>query len=158
MKSEEAQFENFKSSLGVFMQRTHALVDRVLCDEANKAHLSPLVPWVSEVMSASRERVFVEQVAMAYWSRMGMTSTSAPARLKIMELDGLTVALRQSLAPTRGASPVAEGASHCSQGQIHLLWVCSLTVGSLLDAIGDMFPLVRGILRSTQDAIDVARS
>jgi hypothetical protein len=36
--------------------------------------------------------------------------------------------------------------------------VSSLTVGSLLDAIGDMFPLVRGILHSTQDAINVALS
>lgn len=156
--SDDDQFESFKVSLSAFMEQTTALVDWVLSDEATKGHLSPLVPWVSEVMSASMERVFVEQVAMAYWSRMGMTSTSAPARLKIMELDGLAVAVRQSLAPAAGREPVAAGASHCTPGQMHLLWVCSLTVGSLLDAIGDMFPLVRGILRSTQDAIDVARS
>lgn len=156
--SDDDQFESFKVSLSAFMEQTTALVDWVLSDEATKAHLSPLVPWVSEVMSASMDRVFVEQVAMAYWSRMGMTSTSAPARLKIMELDGLTAALRQGLAAGAGAAQPEAGATHCTQGQIHLLWVCSLTVGSLLDAIGDMFPLVRGILRSTQDAIDVARS
>jgi len=151
MKSEEAQFENFKASLGVFMQRTHALVDRVLCDEANKAHLSPLVPWVSEVMSASMDREFVEQVALAYWSRMGMTATSSPARLKILELDGLSAAIAQSLAEAPATGPA-------TFAQNHLLGVCSLAVGSLLDAIGDLFPLVRGILRSTLDAIDVARS
>lgn len=156
--SDDDQFESFKVSLSAFMEQTTSLVDWVLSDEATKAHLSPLVPWVSEVMSASMDRVFVEQVAMAYWSRMGMTSTSAPARLKIMELDGLTAALRQSLAPVPAGNEPADGATHCTRGQIHLLWVCSLTVGSLLDAIGDMFPLVRGILRSTQDAIDVARS
>jgi len=151
MKNEEAQFENFKSSLGLFMQRTHALVDRILCDEDNKGHLSPLVPWVSEVMSASMDREFVEQVALAYWSRMGMTATSKPARLKILELDGLSAAIDQSLAATPGQGPA-------SFAQTHLLGVCSLTVGSLLDAIGDLFPLVRGILRSTLDAIDVAQS
>jgi hypothetical protein len=156
--SDDDQFESFKVSLSAFMEQTTTLVDWVLSDEATKGHLSPLVPWVSEVMSASMDRVFVEQVAMAYWSRMGMTSTSAPARLKIMELDGLTAALRQSLAPSASGTPTAEGASQCTRGQVHLLWVCSLTVGSLLDAIGEMFPLVRGILRSTQDAIDVARS
>ena len=151
MISEEAQFENFKSSLDVFMKRTHALVDRILCDEANKAHLSPLVPWVSEVMSASMEREFVEQVALAYWSRMGMTATSSPARLKILELDGLSAAIAQSLAEDPGSGPA-------TFAQTHLLGVCSLAVGSLLDAIGDMFPLVRGILRSTLDAINVAQS
>lgn len=152
MKNEEAQFENFKSSLGLFMQRTHALVDRILCDEDNKGHLSPLVPWVSEVMSASMDREFVEQVALAYWSRMGMTSTSTPARLKILEMDGLSEAIRNSLQQDDEVDHEA------SFAQTHLLSVCSLTVGSLLDAIGEMFPLVRGILRSTQDAIDVARS
>lgn len=153
--NDDEQFESFKAALAVFLEQTTALVDWVLSDEATKAHLSPLVPWVSEVMSASMDRVFVEQVAMAYWSRMGMTSTSQPARLKIMELEGLSAAVRQSLAHRPA---VAEGQSHCTAGQTHLLWVCSLTVGSLLDAIGEMFPLVRGILRSTQDAIDVARS
>lgn len=153
--NDEEQFESFKTALAAFLEQTSALVDWVLSDEATKSHLSPLVPWVSEVMSASMDRVFVEQVAMAYWSRMGMTSTSQPARLKIMELDGLSAAVRQSLAERPAA---AAGQSHCSASQTHLLWVCSLTVGSLLDAIGDMFPLVRGILRSTQDAIDVARS
>lgn len=151
MHSDEIQIENFKASLAVFLERTSALVDRILCDEDNKGHLSPLVPWVSEVMSASMEREFVEQVALAYWSRMGMTATSRPARLKILELDGLGAAIARSLAeaPGQGAATFA---------QTHLLGVCSLTVGSLLDAIGDMFPLVRGILRSTLDAIDVTRS
>lgn len=151
MISEEAQFENFKSSLHGFMKRTHALVDRILCDEENKGHLSPLVPWVSEVMSASMQAEFVEQVALAYWSRMGMTATSSPARLKILELDGLSAAIAQSLAAAPGEGPA-------SFAQTHLLGVCELAVGSLLDAIGDMFPLVRGILRSTLDAISVARS
>jgi hypothetical protein len=152
--SDDDQFESFKVSLAGFMEQTTALVDRVLCDEAAKAHLSPLVPWVSEVMSASMEKVFIENVGLSYWSRMGLTSTSSPARLKILELDGLAAAIRQCLAPSQqdATSTVATFA------QTHLLSVCSLTVGSLLDAIGDMFPLVRGILRSTQDAIDVARS
>lgn len=151
MHSDETQIENFKASLATFLERTSALVDRILCDEENKGHLSPLVPWVSEVMSASMEREFVEQVALAYWSRMGMTATSRPARLKILELDGLSAAIAHSLAeaPGQGAATFA---------QTHLLGVCSLTVGSLLDAIGDMFPLVRGILRSTLDAIDVTSS
>jgi hypothetical protein len=149
--SEEDQFESFKLSLAAFLAQTSALVDRVLSEEASKAYLSPLVPWVSEVMSASMEKDFVEQVAMAYWSKMGMTSTSTPARLKIMELDGVAAAVRQSL-PTGG------GAGGNASDQVHLLWVCSLTLRSLLDAIGDMFPLVRGLLRSAQDAVDVARS
>ncbi|MCU0957460.1 MAG: hypothetical protein MUF55_09115 [Hydrogenophaga sp.] len=153
--NDDEQFESFKTALAAFLEQTTSLVDWVLSDDATKAHLSPLVPWVSEVMSASMDRVFVEQVAMAYWSRMGMTSTSQPARLKIMELEGLSAAVRQSLAHR---PVVPQGQSHCTAGQTHLLWVCSLTVGSLLDAIGEMFPLVRGILRSTQDAIDVARS
>jgi hypothetical protein len=150
--SDDEQFESFKVSLADFMAQTSALVDRVLSDEAHKSHLAPLVPWVSEVMSASMERELIEQVGLAYWSRMGMTSTSTPARLKILELSGLADAVRTSLKPTeqRGAD--------ASFAQTHLLRVCSLTVGSLLDAIGEMFPLVRGILRSTQDAIDVARS
>ncbi len=151
MSSEEAQFENFKSSLARFMENTNGLVDRILCDENTKAHLSPLVPWVSEVMAASMEREFVEKVALAYWSRMGMTATSTPARLKILELDGLSVAIGQSLAEAPGTGPA-------TFAQTHLLGVSSLTVGSLLDAIGDMFPLVRGILRSTEDAINVALS
>ena len=119
-------------------------------------HTSPIwprwYPWVSEVMSASMERELIEQVGLAYWSRMGMTSTSNPARLKILELNGLADAIRNSLQPSEPNGGVV------SSAQIHLLRVCSLTVGSLLDAIGEMFPLVRGILRSTQDAIDVARS
>jgi len=150
--SDDDQFESFKVSLAEFMQQTSALVDRVLCDETQKSHLAPLVPWISEVMSASMEADFVEKVGLSYWSRMGMTSTSTPARLKILELDGLSAAIVQCL-----QQPVsADGAA--SFAQTHLLGVCSLTVGSLLDAIGEMFPLVRGILRSTQDAIDVARS
>ncbi len=151
MSSEEAQFENFKTSLGTFMERTNGLVDRILCDESSKSHLSPLVPWVSEVMAASMEREFVEKVALAYWSRMGMTATSTPARLKILELDGLSAAIGQCLSDSPGPGPA-------SFAQTHLLGVSSLTVGSLLDAIGDMFPLVRGILHSTQDAINVALS
>lgn len=150
--SEDEQFESFKVSLADFMQQTSALVDRVLSDEAHKSHLAPLVPWVSEVMSASMERELIEQVGLAYWSRMGMTSTSTPARLKILELNGLADAIRNSLQPAQKTGAEA------SFAQTHLLGVCSLTVGSLLDAIGDMFPLVRGILRSTQDAIDVASS
>lgn len=150
--SDDDQFESFKVSLADFMEQTNALVDRVLCDEASKGHLAPLVPWVSEVMAASMERELVEKVGLSYWSRMGMTSTSTPARLKILELDGLADAIRQALAP----APAPDGAA--TFAQTHLLGVCSLTVGSLIDAIGDMFPLVRGILRSTQDAIDVARS
>ncbi|UJW82697.1 hypothetical protein [Hydrogenophaga sp. SL48] len=150
--TDEDQFESFKVSLSAFMQQTHALVDKVLSDETHKSHLAPLVPWVSEVMSASMQTELVEQVGLAYWSRMGMTSTSTPARLKILELDGLSAAIRQSL--SHAAAP--DGTA--SFAQTHLLGVCSLTVGSLLDAIGDMFPLVRGVLRSTQDAIDVARS
>ncbi|WP_310564703.1 hypothetical protein [Hydrogenophaga sp.] len=151
MSNEEAQFESFKVSLGVFMERTNALLDRILCDEENKSHLIPLVPWISEVMATAMEREFVEQVALAYWSRMGMTATSSPARLKLLELDGLSAAIAQSLdgAPKDGPASFA---------QTHLLGVCSLTVASLLDAIGDMFPLVRGILRSNLDAIDVALS
>ena len=75
-----------------------------------------------------------------------------PARLKIMELDGLSEALRQD---SETSGPAGTPMTPVQQ---HLLEVCSYTVGSLLDAIGEMFPLVRGILRSTQDAIDVARS
>ncbi len=155
--NDDEQFENFKTSLAAFLEQTNRLVDWVLSDEATKSHLSPLVPWVSEVMSASMEREFVEKVALAYWSRMGITSTSSPARLKIMELDGLSTAIGQCM-PASGHAEAAPGQSILTRQQTHLLWVCSLTVGSLLDAIGDMFPLVRGILRSTQDAIDVARS
>ncbi len=151
MSNEEAQFESFKVSLGVFMERTNALLDRVLCDEENKSHLTPLVPWISEVMATAMDRDFVEQVALAYWSRMGMTATSSPARLKLLELDGLSAAIAGSLA-------VAPKDGPASFAQTHLLSVCSLTVASLLDAIGDMFPLVRGILRSNLDAIDVALS
>lgn len=150
--NDDDQFESFKVSLADFIAQTSALVDRVLSDEAHKSHLAPLVPWVSEVMSASMERELIEQVGLAYWSRMGMTSTSNPARLKILELNGLADAIRNSLRPSE------QNGSTVSSAQIHLLRVCSLTVGSLLDAIGEMFPLVRGILRSTQDAIDVARS
>jgi len=150
--SDDDQFESFKVSLAEFMRQTSALVDRVLCDEAQKAHLAPLVPWISEVMSASMEADFVEKVGLSYWSRMGMTSTSTPARLKILELDGLSTAIAQCLQSSSSANGEA------SFAQTHLLGVCSLTVGSLLDAIGEMFPLVRGILRSTQDAIDVASS
>ncbi|WP_066262339.1 hypothetical protein [Hydrogenophaga flava] len=150
--SDDEQFESFKVSLADFMEQTSALVDRVLSDETHKAHLAPLVPWVSEVMSASMERELIEQVGLAYWSRMGMTSTSTPARLKILELNGLADAIRNSLQPGQ------DSGTEASFAQTHLLGVCSLTVGSLLDAIGDMFPLVRGILRSTQDAIDVASS
>jgi hypothetical protein len=150
--SDDDQFESFKVSLADFVGQTSALVDRVLSDETHKSHLAPLVPWVSEVMSASMERELIEQVGLAYWSRMGMTSTSTPARLKILELDGLAEAIRNSL---RSAQ---QNGAEASFAQTHLLGVCSLTVGSLLDAIGEMFPLVRGILRSTQDAIDVARS
>lgn len=150
--NDDDQFESFKVSLADFIAQTSALVDRVLSDEAHKSHLAPLVPWVSEVMSASMERELIEQVGLAYWSRMGMTSTSNPARLKILELNGLADAIRNTLRPSE------ENGSTVSSAQIHLLRVCSLTVGSLLDAIGEMFPLVRGILRSTQDAIDVARS
>lgn len=150
--NDDEQFESFKVSLADFMGQTSALVDRVLSDEAHKSHLAPLVPWVSEVMSASMERELIEQVGLAYWSRMGMTSTSTPARLKILELNGLADAIRASL------KPVQPSGAEASFAQTHLLGVCSLTVGSLLDAIGEMFPLVRGVLRSTQDAIDVARS
>jgi hypothetical protein len=150
--SDDDQFESFKVSLADFVGQTSALVDRVLSDETHKSHLAPLVPWVSEVMSASMERELIEQVGLAYWSRMGMTSTSTPARLKILELDGLAEAIRNSLQSAQ------QNGAEASFAQTHLLGVCSLTVGSLLDAIGEMFPLVRGILRSTQDAIDVARS
>lgn len=150
--NDDEQFESFKVSLADFMGQTSALVDRALSDEAHKSHLAPLVPWVSEVMSASMERELIEQVGLAYWSRMGMTSTSTPARLKILELNGLADAIRASL------QPVQHDGAEATFAQTHLLGVCSLTVGSLLDAIGEMFPLVRGVLRSTQDAIDVARS
>lgn len=150
--NDDEQFESFKVSLADFMGQTSALVDRVLSDEAHKSHLAPLVPWVSEVMSASMERELIEQVGLAYWSRMGMTSTSTPARLKILELNGLADAIRASL------QSVQHDGAEATFAQTHLLGVCSLTVGSLLDAIGEMFPLVRGVLRSTQDAIDVARS
>lgn len=150
--NDDDQFESFKVSLADFIDQTSALVDRVLSDEVNKSHLAPLVPWVSEVMSASMDRELIEQVGLAYWSRMGMTSTSTPARLKILELDGLTDAIRNCLQPAQ------QSGAEASFAQTHLLGVCSLAVRSLLDAIGDMFPLVRGILRSTQDAIDVARS
>lgn len=151
MVSEDSQFEHFKTSLGVFMERTQSLLDRILCDEENKSHLTPLVPWISEVMAASMERDFVEKVALAYWSRMGMTETSSPARLKLLELDGLSSAISASLADAPKDGPA-------TFAQTHLLGVCSQTVGSLLDDIGDMFPLVRGILRSNLDAINVALS
>lgn len=150
--NDDDQFESFKVSLADFIGQTSALVDRVLSDETHKSHLAPLVPWISEVMTASMDRALIEQVGLAYWSRMGMTSTSTPARLKILEMDGLSEAIRNSLQQDDEVDHEA------SFAQTHLLSVCSLTVGSLLDAIGEMFPLVRGILRSTQDAIDVARS
>ena len=150
--SDDDQFESFKASFAAFIGQTNALVDRILSDELHKSHLTPLVPWVSEVMAASTKSDLIEQVSLAYWSRMGMTSTSTPARLKILEMDGLTEAIRNSL---KHEQPPG---SEASFAQTHLLGVCSLTVGSLLDAIGDMFPLVRGVLRSTQDAIDVALS
>ena len=150
--NDDEQFESFKVSLADFIGQTSALVDRVLTDETHKSHLAPLVPWISEVMTASMDRALIEQVGLAYWSRMGMTSTSTPARLKILEMDGFSEAIRNSLQQDDEAD------SEASFAQTHLLSVCSLAVGSLLDAIGEMFPLVRGILRSTQDAIDVARS
>ena len=148
--NEDTQFENFKISLANFMRNSSALVDHVLSDESKTLHLAPLVPWISEVMSASMDATFLEKIALAYWSHMGMTSTSTPARLKIMELDGLSEAIKLSL-----ATPATEGES---ADQAKLLTLCSLALGSLLDAIGDMFPWVRGILRSTQDAIDVTRT
>ncbi|MEZ5705624.1 MAG: hypothetical protein R3E56_10240 [Burkholderiaceae bacterium] len=85
-------------------------------------------------MSASIDASFLEKIALAYWSHMGMTATSTPARLKIMELDGLSEAIRpiagRRLRP--GAVPA----------QISLLNLCGLTVSSLLDGAGDMFPWV----------------
>ena len=148
--SDDTQFENFKTSLGNFMNHTSSLVDHMLSDENATAHLAPLIPWVSEAMSASVDAEFLEEIAMAYWSHMGMTATSTPARLKIMELDGLSEAINQSL---RGTS----GANHTS-AQNSLLNLCALTVAGLLDGIGDMFPWVNGILRSTMGAIHVARN
>ena len=126
------------------------LVDHALSDETKIAHLAPMIPWVSEAMSASMDASFLESIALAYWSHMGMTATSTPARLKIMELDGLSEAVRQSLltASTAKARPRAQSS---------LLNLCGLTVGGLLDGIGELAPWVNGILRSTLGAIDVAR-
>ena len=147
--SDDTQFESFKASLAEFMNRSNALVDHVLSDETSTQHLAPLVPWVSEAMSASIDASFLEKIALAYWSHMGMTATSTPARLKIMELDGLSEAIRLSLDGASGRPP--------SAAQISLLNLCGLTVSGLLDGMGDMFPWVNGILRSTLGAIDVAR-
>ena len=148
--SDDTQFETFKTSLGNFMNHTSNLVDHMLSDEAATEHLAPLIPWVSEAMSASIDPKFLEEIAMAYWSHMGMTATSTPARLKIMELEGLSEAINQSL----------KGALGCNllSAQTSLLNLCALTVAGLLDGIGDMFPWVNGILRSTMGAIDVARN
>lgn len=147
--SDDIQFESFKTSLGGFMQQANALVDHVLSEESTTQHLAPLIPWVSEAMSASTDASFLEKIALAYWSHMGMTSTSTPARLKIMELDGLSEAIKQVLA---GAAP-----GTTSSAQLSLLSLCGLTVSGLLDGMGDMFPWVNGILRSTLGAIDITR-
>ena len=148
--SDDTQFETFKTSLGNFMKHTHKLVDHMLSDETATEHLAPLIPWVSEAMSASIDPAFLEEIAMAYWSHMGMTDTSKPARLKIMELDGLSEAIGQSLHGAMGAKPTS--------AQNSLLNLCAMTVGGLLDGMGEMFPWVNGILRSTMGAIDVARN
>lgn len=147
--NDEEQFENFKVALSGFMTQTNRLVDWALSSDSESPYLVPLVPWISEVMSMSLEPAFQEEVGLAYWSRMGLMASSQPARLKILELDGLSAAIRQTLADSQPG--------RLTPDQRQLLYVCSLTVGSLLDAIGEMFPLVRGLLRSTQDAIDVAR-
>jgi len=147
--NDEEQFENFKLALSGFMSRTNRLVDQSLSDDSTSPHLVPLVPWISEVISVSLDPAFQEEVALAYWSRMGLMASSQPARLKILELEGLSTAIDQAL-----SAPSADGAA---QTRRQLLYICSITVGSLLDAIGEMFPLVRGLLRSTQDAIDVTR-
>lgn len=147
--NDEEQFESFKEALARFVAQTNHLVDWTLSADSSAGHLVPLVPWISEVMSVSLEPEFQEQVALAYWSRMGLMASSQPARLKILELDGLSTAIRQTMAQS--------DPGRVSDEHRRLLYVCSLTVGSLLDAIGEMFPLVRGLLRSTQDAIDVAR-
>lgn len=147
--NDEEQFESFKEALARFVTQTNRLVDWTLSADSDAGHLVPLVPWISEVMSVSLDPEFQEQVALAYWSRMGLMASSQPARLKILELEGLSTAIGQAMAQ---AEPGRVSGEHR-----RLLYVCSLTVGSLLDAIGEMFPLVRGLLRSTQDAIDVAR-
>jgi hypothetical protein len=148
--NDDTQFEAFKTSLAQFMGQTSALVDHALSDESKITHLTPLIPWVSEAMSASMDPGFLESIALAYWSHMGMTATSTPARLKIMELDGLSEAVRQSLLAIDGQGS--------TRAQSHLLNLCGLTVGGLLDGIGDMAPWVNGLLRSTLGAIDVARN
>jgi hypothetical protein len=148
--SDDTQFEHFKASLAGFMQHTNALVDHVLSDEATTQHLAPLIPWVSEAMSASIDTAFLEKIALAYWSHMGMTATSTPARLKIMELDGLSEAIKLVLGSASGATT--------TPAQLSLLNLCALTVSGLLDGMGDMFPWVNGNLRSTLGAIDVARN
>ena len=147
--NDDTQFESFKASLANFMGQTNALVDHALSDESKIAHLAPMIPWVSEVMSASIDTAFLESIARAYWSHMGMTATSTPARLKIMELDGLSEAVRQSLVNSSGLGT--------TRAQSNLLNLCGLTVGGLLDGIGELAPWVNGILRSTLGAIDVAR-
>lgn len=147
--NDDTQFESFKASLANFMGQTNALVDHALSDESKIAHLEPMIPWVSEVMSASMDTAFLENIALAYWSHMGMTATSTPARLKIMELDGLSKAVRQSLVNSSGQGT--------TRAQSNLLNLCGLTVGGLLDGIGELAPWVNGILRSTLGAIDVAR-
>ncbi|MEX1167826.1 MAG: hypothetical protein WEK74_13350 [Hydrogenophaga sp.] len=148
--SDDTQFENFKTALAEFMRNTNTLVDHMLSDEAQTAHLAPMIPWVSEAMSASMDPAFLEKIALAYWSHMGMTATSTPARLKIMELEGLSEAIKQSLLESKGQTP--------TKAQTKLLKLSGLTVTSLLDGMGDMFPWVNGILRSTLGAIDVARN
>ena len=147
--NDDTQFESFKASLANFMGQTNALVDHALSDESKIAHLAPMIPWVSEAMSASMDTTFLENIALAYWSHMGMTATSTPARLKIMELDGLTEAVRLSLVDAAGRGT--------SGAQISLLNLCGLTVSGLLEGIGELAPWVNGILRSTMGAIDVAR-
>ena len=147
--NDDTQFESFKASLANFMGQTNALVDHALSDESKTAHLEPMIPWVSEAMSASMDAAFLENIALAYWSHMGMTATSTPARLKIMELDGLSEAVRRSLLNGTGQGTTS--------AQTRLLSLCGLTVGGLLDGIGELAPWVNGILRSTLGAIDVAR-
>lgn len=148
--SDDTQFENFKTALAEFMRQTNALVDHMLSDESQTAHLAPMIPWVSEAMSASMDTGFLEKIALAYWSHMGMTATSTPARLKIMELDGLSEAIKQSLMDAQGTTP--------TKAQASLLNLSGSTVTGLLDGMGDMFPWVNGILRSTLGAIEVARN
>ena len=62
--NDDAQLEVFKASFAQFMGQTGALVGHALSDQSKTAHLTPMIPWVVEAMSASMDPNFLESIAL----------------------------------------------------------------------------------------------